>query len=86
MCEAILNGISGSASDPLAGYVVKPIGTKASEHFVDGARGVVLRREVFTHNGENPLHVLMDTGETYYFGENSYEVASDKEQKFPSAV
>jgi len=81
--EAILKAISHSDNDPLVGYLVKPIGEKAREIFAENTNAVVLRREAFHNTGENRLHVLVSTGETYYFSEKSFEKLSDKLQKFP---
>lgn len=81
--EAIMKAIAGKANDPLVGYLVKPNGDRAIEHFTDDACGVVLRSEEFRNTGEARLHVLMDTGETYYFSEESFEKLTDKRQKFP---
>jgi len=81
--EAILKAISGKDNDPLVGYLVKPIGERASEKFTDDARGVVLRKELFRNTQDEKKHVLMDTGETYYFSDGLFEVLPDKEQKFP---
>ncbi|MCP3670909.1 MAG: hypothetical protein GY814_10845 [Gammaproteobacteria bacterium] len=81
--EAILKAISGKDNEPLVGYLVKPIGERASEQFTDDACGVVLRREAFRNTEEEKLHVLMDTGETYYFSDSSFETLPDKKQKFP---
>ena len=80
--EAILKAISGKDNEPLVGYLVKPIGKRASEQFTVEACGVVLRREAFRDTEEEKLHVLMDTGETYYFSDNSFERLSDKKQRF----
>lgn len=81
--EAILNAIIGNQNEPLVGYLVKPIGKHASEKFPEDSRAVVLRRERFNKADEEKLHVLMDTGETYYFSESAFEKLPEKSQKFP---
>jgi len=81
--EAILKAIIGEDNDPHVGYLVKPIGERAYEKFTDDALGVILRKEAFRNTQEEKMHVLMDTGETYYFSDNSFELLPDKKQKFP---
>lgn len=81
--EAILKSLSEKENNELVGFLVRPIGDRAAEQFTPDARGVVLRQEEFRDTGDKKLHVLMDTGETYYFSDSSFEKLPDREQKFP---
>ncbi|MES9962202.1 MAG: hypothetical protein ABW116_01560 [Candidatus Sedimenticola sp. 20ELBAFRAG] len=81
--EAILTSIAGKNVDEHVGMVVEPVGPRASTQFAQGAKGIILRTECSPHDSEMKYHVLMDTGETYYYSEGSFEVLSDRAQKFP---
>lgn len=75
--EAILRSISGHNNDPLVGFLVEPTGEKAAEKFPPNSRGVVLRREELY--GENSLHVLLDTGETWRFSTDACKKCRDQD-------
>jgi hypothetical protein len=77
--EAMFNAMQGVHSDPWVGCLVEPIGGKATEHFQPDTRGVVLRREELY--GENSLHVLLDTGQTYRFGPGSCKQCTEQRIK-----
>jgi hypothetical protein len=81
--EAVLRSVAGKEIDGNVGQLVKPIGDRASEKFASDAKGVVLRNERFHGDGEMKFHILMDTGETYYFTESGFEILPKDEQKFP---
>lgn len=76
--EAILSAFEGHSIDPLIGSIVEPIGEKANKNYPSDSRGVVLRREVLY--GENSYHIVLDTGETWRFGEKAFE--KSKNQSF----
>lgn len=76
MGEAILSYMAGNAPDPLVGKLVEPIGDKAPEKFPENARGVILRRELLYD--EHSYHVVIDTGETWRFGESKFRVCDDQ--------
>ena len=82
MGEAILKAIINKENDPLVGCLIEPIGKTLNEHFPPDSVGVVLRREQFQYEEEAKLHVIMDSGESYYFSDNAYKVLSKKKQKF----
>ena len=74
--EAILKSISGHNNDPLVGFLVEPTGEKAADKFPPDSRGVVLRREALY--GENSLHILLDTGETWRFSNAACRKCKDQ--------
>lgn len=75
--EAIFKSISGNDNDPLVGFLVEPTGDKASDQFPPDSRGIVLRREELY--GENSLHVLLDTGETWRFSTTACKKCNNQE-------
>lgn len=81
--EAILKAIIDKESDPLVGFLIEPVGERAKENFAPHTRGVVLRREELRKTGEMKLHVVLDCGESWYFGENSFQQLPNAQQKFP---
>ncbi len=84
--EAILKALIKKESDKLVGYLVEPIGEHINEKFSPSTIGVVLRKENYNNTNEEKLHVMLDTGESYYFGENAFQKLSNKYQKFPDIV
>lgn len=77
--EAILKSINGHENDDMVGKIIEPIGGKAVEKLPPDTRGVVLRREELY--GTESLHVVLDSGETWRFGPDSYK--ESKQQNFP---
>lgn len=76
--EAILSAFEGHSIDPLVGSIVEPIGEKAIKNFPPDSHGIVLRREVLYE--ENSYHIVLDTGETWRFGEEAFK--KSKNQSF----
>ena len=81
--EAILKAIIDKENDSLVGYLIEPVGKRADEKLPPNTRGVVLRREEFLKTGEERLHVILDSGESWYFGENAFSRLPNAQQKFP---
>lgn len=81
--EAILKAIIGKKNDPLVGYLIEPVGKQVNEKFPSNTKGVVLRREEFRNTGEEKLHVVLDSGESWYFGEGTFQKLPTAQQKFP---
>lgn len=81
--EAILRAVTGEESDPLVGYLVQPLGENADKQLPPDSHGVVLRREVRHVTGEEKLHVLVESGESWYFGEDQVKKLPAAQQKFP---
>lgn len=84
--EAILKAITDKENDPLVGYLIEPIGERADDNFPANTRGVVLRREEFRQTGEYKLHVIFDSGVSWYFGENTFNKLPNSQQKFPDVA
>lgn len=82
MGEAILKAIIKKENHPHIGFLIKPIGERAEKDFPPDSIGVILRQERFQY-GDNRMHVIMDSGESYYFSDNTFEVLSSSKQKFP---
>lgn len=80
--EAILKAIIDKESDPLVGYLIEPA-DQVKDKFPPDTRGVVLRREEYYKTGEEKLHVVLDSGESYHFGENAFNILLNAQQKFP---
>jgi hypothetical protein len=80
--EAILKSTINKMNDPLVGYLIEPVGNHVDEKFPPQTRGVVLRREEFRKTGEERLHVVLDSGESRYFGENTFQKLPNAQQKF----
>jgi len=74
--EAILGAFEGIIIEPMVGFIVEPIGEKANEKFPPDSIGLVLRRE--TLYKENSYHVVLDTGETWRFGENAFKKSENQ--------
>ncbi len=81
--EAILKAITDKENDPLVGYLIKPVGERAEDNFPPDTRGVVLRREELYKTGEESLHVIFDSGVSWYFRENTYSKLPKAQQKLP---
>jgi len=74
--ESILGALAGQEIDSMIGFIVKPVGEKANEKFPKDSKGVVLRREVLYK--ENSYHIVLDTGETWRFGEKTFEKCEEQ--------
>lgn len=74
--EAIFSAMEGSTIDPEVGSLVEPAGEKAKDKFPPDSRGVVLRREVLYN--DNSYHIVLDTGETWRFGEGTFNRCEDQ--------
>lgn len=84
--EAILKSLLNKENDPLVGYLIEPTGKKKAENFSANTRGVILRREKYQNSEEEQFHVVLGTGESWYFSENTFEKLPNKQQKFPDVV
>lgn len=72
--EAILAKLLDHDVDERVGKFVRPIGPRRQEHFTEVSTGVILRRERFQYEEEPKYHVLMDSGVSYYFDEQGFEI------------
>ena len=86
MGEAILKTIINKENDPLVGFKVKPIGENVNEKFPPDTIGIVMRREKFQYEEDGKLHVVLDSGSSYYFSNNSCEKLPRRQQSFPDIV
>lgn len=83
MGEAILGASIGLSVPEQVGLIIRPTGKNRADQFADDARGVILRTECFEFESEPKFHVLMDTGESYYFGPDLFEALPKADQRFP---
>lgn len=60
----------------MIGFIVQPKVEKAIEKFPKDSKGVVIRREVLYK--ENSYHIILDTGETWRFGENTFDKCEEQ--------
>jgi len=85
--EAVLKATIYEESDPRVGYLIRPAGTpEPSTGLAPEAIGVVLRSEEYHVDKQEKLHVLIDTGVSYYFGLDSGEILPKKKQSFPDIL
>ena len=76
--EAILARLLDHDVDERVGKFVRPIGARREEQFTEFSRGVILRRERYQYEEEPKFHVLMDSGVSYYFDEQAFEILTQQ--------